>query len=87
MQLIEDWDQVLKKAWSVKFTIAAILCGSVETIIALVQPVGVPTGVFAGVGVLVSIGSIVARALAQKEDTKALAAEVVQEIASGQPPK
>ncbi len=86
MQLLDDWDKVLKKAWSVKFSIAAVLCGAVETIIALVQPVGIPTGVFAGIGTLVSVGAIIARALAQKEDVKAIAAEVAQEISNG-PPK
>lgn len=87
MQLLDDWDQVLKKAWSVKFSIAAVLLGAAETIVALVQPVGIPTGLFASIGMLASVGAIVARALAQKEDVKAIAAEVVQEMSDGNPPK
>lgn len=85
MQLLDDWDQILKKAWSVKFSIAAVLFGAAETIVSLVQPVGIPTGVFASIGMLASVGAIVARALAQKEDVKAIAAEVAQEIKNDSP--
>lgn len=87
IQPLDDWDQVLKKAWSVKFSIAAVLLGAAETIVALVQPVGIPTGLFAGIGMLASLGAIVARALSQGEDNKEIAAEVVQEMRNGQPPE
>lgn len=67
MKLIEDWDVVLKKAWSVKFNIAATLFGAAEVVVALIQPVGIPNGIFAGIAAMISIGANVARIMAQKE--------------------
>lgn len=65
--LIKNWEEVLLKAWSVKFNIAATLFGAAEVIVALVQPEGVPHGVFAGIAAMISIGANVARVMAQKE--------------------
>lgn len=67
MTLIENWDEILKKAWSVKFNIAATLFGALEVVVALVQPASIPNGVFAGIAAVISIGANVARVLAQKE--------------------
>lgn len=67
MALIEDWQAVLKKAWSVKFNIAATLFGAAEVAVALVQPAGIPNGIFAGIAATISILSNVARLMAQKE--------------------
>ncbi|NHZ93221.1 hypothetical protein F2P45_30045 [Massilia sp. CCM 8733] len=67
MILIEDWRAVLAKAWSLKFNAAAGLLGAAEVYIALVQPAGVPNGVFAGIAALVSTLAFGARLLAQKE--------------------
>ncbi|NML61844.1 hypothetical protein HHL21_12310 [Massilia sp. RP-1-19] len=67
MQLVEDWQAVLKKAWSVKFNIAATLFGAAEVVVALVQPAGIPNGVFAGLAGLTTTAAVVARVLAQKE--------------------
>lgn len=67
MNLIEDWDQVLKRAWSVKFNIAATLFGAAEVVVALVQPASIPHGVFAGIAAAISILSNVSRVMAQKE--------------------
>lgn len=84
-KLLADWKQILKNAWSVKFTIAALVFGCGEAIIALVQPAGVPVGVLAAASIVASIGALISRTLAQGEDTKALAKEVAQEIVNGQP--
>ena len=65
--LVEDWLVILQKAWSVKFNIAATVFGAAEVIVALVQPEGIPNGVFAGIAAVVSIGANVARIFAQKE--------------------
>lgn len=67
MTLIEDWKAVLQKAWVVKFNIAATLFGAAEVVVALVQPAGVPNGVFAGIAATISIAANVARIMAQKE--------------------
>jgi hypothetical protein len=67
MVLIDDWQAILKKAWSVKFNIAATLFGAAEVAVALIQPEGIPNGVFAGIAALISILSNVARVLAQNE--------------------
>lgn len=75
MQLIEDWQAVLKKAWSVKFNIAAALFGALELVVALVQPASIPHGVFAGIAFCVSIAATGARVLAQKELAGAVPAE------------
>ena len=66
MTLIEDWDVVLKKAWSVKFNIAATLFGAAEVVVALVNPASIPNGIFAGIAATISIAANVARIMAQK---------------------
>lgn len=71
MKLIDDWQAILKKAWSVKFSIAAAILSAAEFTVQLVQPEGVPKGMFAIVAMLVSIGATGARVLAQKEITDA----------------
>lgn len=67
MKLIEDWDKVLKKAWSVKFSILAALLGGIELAVQLVKPAGVPDGAFAAFAAVVSIGAAFARILQQQE--------------------
>ena len=67
MTLIENWGAVLKKAWSVKFNIAATLFGAMEVVVAIAQPAGVPNGVFAGIAACISILSNVSRVMAQTE--------------------
>ncbi len=67
MQLVDNWKDILKKAWSLKFNALAIIAGGAESYIALVQPAGVPNGMFATIGVIVSTMAFGARLLAQKE--------------------
>ena len=67
MILNENWRAVLAKAWSLKFNAAAGLLGAAEVYIAMVQPAGVPNGVFAGIGAVVSTLAFGARLMAQKE--------------------
>lgn len=67
MKLIEDWKAVLAKAWSIKFTGASLLLSAVEVYVQLVQPAGIPGGVFAGIAGAVSLLAGMARLLAQKE--------------------
>lgn len=67
LTLTEDWQAILKRAWSVKFNIASTLFGAAEVVVALVQPASIPNGVFAGIAAAVSIAANVARVMAQKE--------------------
>lgn len=67
MTPVENWQAILKKAWSVKFNAAATLFGAAEVVVALVQPASVPNGVFAGIAAVISIAANVARIMAQKE--------------------
>lgn len=67
--LVEDWDSILKKAWSVKFSAAAAILGGLEVAVQLVQPASVPAGAFAAFAALVSVAATVARVLQQKEIT------------------
>ena len=67
MTLIDDWKLVLAKAWSVKFNIAATLFGAAEVVVALIEPDGIPNGLFAGIAACISIGANVSRVMAQKE--------------------
>lgn len=71
MQLIENWDEVLKKAWSIKFTILATVLGAIEVAVQLVKPAGIPDGVFAGIAAMTSLAAGVARLLQQQEITGA----------------
>lgn len=67
MMVIENWGDILKKAWSVKFNIAATLFGAAEVVVALVQPASIPNGVFAAIAAVTSIFANVARVMAQQE--------------------
>lgn len=66
-ELVEDWQAILKKAWSVKFSILSALLGGLEVAVALVQPAGIPNGVFAALAGITTTAAVVARILAQKE--------------------
>ena len=65
--LVDDWRAILAKAWSVKFNIAATLFGAAEVAVALIEPDGLPNGLFAGIAACISIAANVSRVMAQKE--------------------
>lgn len=85
--LLPDWKEILKKAWSVKFSAAALVFGAAEAFVAWLAPDGVTPGVLGTISIVATIGSLVARHLAQAEDTQALAAELAKELKNGQLPK
>lgn len=66
-ELVEDWGAILRKAWSVKFSILSALLGGLEVAVAVIQPAGIPNGVFAGLAGFTTTAAIVARVLAQRE--------------------
>ena len=67
LELIEDWRAVLRKAWSMKFSILAAILGGLEVGVQLVQPAGIPNGVFAGIASAVLLSAAIARLVAQRE--------------------
>lgn len=67
MKLLDDWGAILKKAWSVKFSIAAALFGGLEVAVQYVQPASVPAGAFAAAAAIISILATGARVLQQQE--------------------
>lgn len=66
-ELIEDWRAVARKAWSLKFSVLAALLGGLEVGVQLVQPAGIPNGVFAAIAAGVSLAAGIARLIAQTE--------------------
>lgn len=67
MQLVEDWDAVLKKAWSIKFSIAATIFGICEYVLGQLQPGVIPQGLVAGLGAVLSALGALFRLLQQEE--------------------
>ena len=70
MTLLPDWQQIVRKAWSVKFMVLAALLSGCEAAVSILQPAiaeSLPPGVFASLAGLVTAGALVARVLAQTE--------------------
>jgi len=65
MKLHEDWKLLLKRAWSVRLALLAGLLGGLEVILPLFTD-AMPKGWFAALSVVVSIGVVPARIIAQK---------------------
>jgi hypothetical protein len=71
--LISNWEEVLKKAWSVRFGILATVFASMEAFFTAMEGVipGLPQGLLAGVGATLAAAGIVARILDQtKKDAE-----------------
>ncbi len=76
MTLLPDWQQIIRKAWSVKFMVLAALLSGCEAAVSILQPAiaeSLPPGVFASLAGLVTAGALVARVLAQTEATPEVA--------------
>lgn len=69
--LIENWSAILTKAWSIKFTALSIMASAAEVVVQLIQPAGIPNGMFASIAGAVSVLAGVSRLLAQQEITDA----------------
>ncbi|PYE89566.1 hypothetical protein [Phyllobacterium leguminum] len=68
MKLAPDWKRVLRRAWSVRLILLAGILSGVEVALPLIGDAHpIPTGVFAGVSLLVTAAAFVARIVAQKE--------------------
>lgn len=72
MQLLDDWSSVLKKAWSVRWIIAAALLSATEAALPHIQeavePLDIlPRGTFAILSALATAAALVARVLVQAQ--------------------
>lgn len=70
MKLYENWLEILRKAWSVRFMLLAALFTGVEAALPVLQPVvdgHVPPGLFAALSGLATAAALVARIVAQKD--------------------
>ena len=70
MTLIDNWQAILTRAWSVRWIIAAALLSALEVALPplreALEPLGLlPPGTFAVLAALASCGAVVARVLAQ----------------------
>lgn len=68
MRLLDDWKDVLTKAWSIRLiAIAAVLSG-IEVALPLLDGIlPIPRGIFATLSALTTAAAFVARLLAQQE--------------------
>lgn len=68
MNLIDNWREILRRAWSVRFLILAGLLSGLEVALQLAQPLIdplVPRGMFSALAGLSTAAALVARVLAQ----------------------
>lgn len=65
MRLIENWRDVLRKAWSMRLMLLAALLSGVEIVLPLFHE-ALPRGLFAVLSFLAVAGAFVARLVAQK---------------------
>lgn len=68
MKLLDNWREVFRKAWSIKFMLLAGLLSGVEVMMSILQPSNtLPPGVFAALAGVVTSMALVARLMAQNE--------------------
>lgn len=65
MKLIENWRDVLRKAWSMRLMLLAAMLSGVEIVLPLFHE-ALPRGLFAVLSFLAVAGAFVARLVAQK---------------------
>lgn len=68
MKLASDWKRILKKAWSIRFLLAAGLFSGLEVAMPLLHAVlPVPAGIFAVLSGMAVAGAFIFRLIAQKD--------------------
>ena len=67
MTLIGNWKEVLKKAWSIRFSILASAFSGLEAIFLAMEGsvTGLPVGLLSGIGATFAAAGVVARVLDQ----------------------
>lgn len=66
MQLLDDWKEILKKAWSIRFIILAGILSGAEVILPFFAE-DIARGPFATMSFLAVSGAFVSRLVAQKD--------------------
>jgi len=66
MHLLPDWKRILKRAWSVRFSVLAACFTAAEIVVPVFSDI-LPRGVFVLLAFAASIGAAVARIVAQPE--------------------
>lgn len=67
MKLVADWRHVLRKAWSVRLILLAGLLTGIEVALPLLgDAYPLPTGIFAGLSLIVTMAAFVMRLVSQK---------------------
>jgi hypothetical protein len=65
MRLVENWRAVLQRAWSVRLLVAAGALSGLEIALPYLAP-ETPSGLFAGLSALATMGAFIARIVAQR---------------------
>ena len=65
MRLLDNWRDVLRRAWSVRLIILAAILSGIEAAL-LFLPLPVPPGTFALLTCVVTMAAFIARIVAQK---------------------
>lgn len=65
MKIIDEWELVLKKAWSARLMIVAAILSGAEVIVPLFSD-ALPRGVFAVLSMVTVSGAFIARFVAQE---------------------
>ena len=66
MKLIENWKQVIKKAWSIRLILLATVLSGIEAMMPAFEA-SFPKGVFAAASGVVTAIALLARVLVQKD--------------------
>ena len=64
--LLDDWRRVLRRAWSIRFSLLAAAFTAAEVVVPLLSDV-LPRGLFVLLAFSASIGAVIARLVAQPE--------------------
>ena len=66
MNLVPEWKATIQKAWSIRFALLSGLFGGIEAFLPLFSD-AVPRGIFAGLCMVTSMGTVISRVVMQKE--------------------
>ena len=67
MPLIPEWRAVMRRAWSIRLIVLAVLFSAAEVAVPLILPGMVPPLVFAALSAVASVGALVSRLILQKD--------------------
>lgn len=70
MRLTHNWQDILRRAWSIRFIVLAGVLTGVEAVLPFVAPEALPPGVLPAVTLVVIASAFVARVIAQRGVTE-----------------